>query len=161
MKVIATPEATVNPAPTMKVTATPEVTVEPTPTMKVTTTPEATVTPEVTEKPTVTSVPTRKPNTITKPAKVKLKSVKAIGKKKLKVTWNQNSGVSGYQVQYALNSNFTKEKKTKSAGKNEETKTLTGLKVKKYYYVRVRAYKKSGGKIVYGSWSTVKKCKVK
>ena len=114
-------------------------------------------------KDTQNPVSTSKPNTntVTKPAKVKLQSVKALGKKKLKVTWNQNSGVSGYQVQYALNSSFTKEKKTKNAGKSDKTKTLIGLKVKKYYYVRVRAYKKSNGKTVYGLWSTVKKCKVK
>lgn len=119
--------------------------------------------PANTPMPVITPIPTPKPVTIkvTKPAKVKLKSVKAIGKKKLKVTWKWDVGVSGYQVQYALNKSFTKGKKTKSAGKYAEVKTLTGLKTKKYYYVRVRAYKKSGSKTVYGSWSTVKKCKVK
>lgn len=45
-----------------------------------------------------------------------------------------------YQIQYADNKKFKK---------------------KKTYYIRVRAYKLDGSKKVYGSWSKVKKIKVK
>ena len=118
-----------------------------------------------TKQPIITPTPTSTPKTtttkVTKPAKVKIKSVKSTGKKKIKVTWKWDYKADGYQVQYALNKKFTKGKKTKNAGTYSEAKTLTKLKSKKYYYVRVRAYKKVDGKKVYGKWSTVKKCKVK
>lgn len=42
------------------------------------------------------------------------------------------------------------------------SKTLTGLKSKKKYYVKVRAFKKdSTGNWVYGKWSAVKAVKIK
>lgn len=42
-------------------------------------------------------------------------------------------------------------------GRTKSKKTIKKLSRKKKYYVQVRAYKKSGKKIVYGKWSA-KKC---
>lgn len=94
-----------------------------------------------------------------RPKKVTLKKVKALGKGKVKVTWKKLSGVSGYQVQYARNKKFTKAKKSKRCSVN--TVTLKSLKKGKTWYVRVRAYKKSGSGTTYGAWSGVKKVRVK
>ncbi len=98
---------------------------------------------------------------MTKPAKVKIKKVKKAGKKKLKVTWKWLLEADGFQIQYAQNKKFTKKKKTKNVSDWKTDQTLKGLKSKKTYYVRIRAYKKYLGSKVYGSWSKVKKCKVK
>lgn len=94
-------------------------------------------------------------------AKVKLKSVKAAGKKKLKISWKKSFGQNGYQIQCAINRKFTKNKKTVNSPANAVNKTIKGLKSKKTYYVRIRSCKIVSGKKYYGAWSNVKKCKVK
>ena len=65
----------------------------------------------------------------------------------------------GYQICYSTKKNMrgAKKKVTKKL-----SKTLTGLKSKKKYYVKVRAFKKdSTGNRVYGKWSAVKAVKIK
>ncbi len=100
-------------------------------------------------------------NTVKKPKRIIGLTVKSVSKKKLKVTWKRMTGVSGFEVQYAKNKTFTKGKKIKKYGSLTNAITLKKLKSKNIYYVRVRAYNQSGSKKVYGSWSKVKKCKVK
>ncbi len=66
---------------------------------------------------------------------------------------NKIAGVTGYQVQYATNAQFTKGVKTKRS--KSMSPTITGLKRRTRYYVRVRAYTKvSTGNYVYGSYSS-------
>ncbi|MBR3150195.1 MAG: fibronectin type III domain-containing protein [Eubacterium sp.] len=92
----------------------------------------------------------------------KLKSVKT-GKKQFKATWKKVKGVVGYQIQYSTTKKFTK-KTTKSAKikkANTTSKTIKKLKSGKKYFVRIRAYKKVGDKVVYSKWSKVKKVTVK
>lgn len=74
------------------------------------------------------------------------------------VKWKKVSGVTGYQVQYSTSSKFTsKTSKTATAKKDKTTaKTVSGLKSKTKYYVRVRTYKTSGKKKKYSSWSSAK-----
>jgi len=73
------------------------------------------------------------------------------------VKWKKNSSVTGYQIQYATNSKFTSGKKTVTVKKaSTVSKTVTGLKSAKKYYVRVRSYKTVGGKKFYSDWSKVK-----
>ena len=66
--------------------------------------------------------------------------------------------MTGYQVQYSTSSKFTsKTSKTATAKKDKTTaKTVSGLKSKTKYYVRVRTYKTSGKKKKYSSWSSAK-----
>lgn len=93
------------------------------------------------------------------PAKVKLKSVKAAGKKKVKVKVGKAAGkITGYEIKYAANKKF-KKAKTKSTTK--VTYTIKGLTSKKTCFVKVRAYKKVSGKKLYGAYSKVLKVKVK
>ena len=110
-----------------------------------------TATPKPTTPPTVTT-------TAAKPAKVKAVKVKA-KKKKLNVSWKKVSGATGYEVQYATNNKFTKNKKTVTVKKNKVT--LKNLKPKKKYFVKVRAYKLANGRKYFGKWSKVVKKKTK
>ena len=66
--------------------------------------------------------------------------------------------VTGYQVQYSLKNNFQGVKTKAFRG---TSLTVKGLKKKNVYYVRVRTYKKSGGKTYYSSWSAPKAVKTK
>ena len=97
---------------------------------------------------------------VKKPAKVKITKAKNVKTKKLTVKWKKTSKAKGYQIQIASNKKFTKGKKTKTLSKT--TYSFKKLKKNKYYYVRVRAYVyNSNHKKVYGSWSAVKKVKIK
>ena len=91
------------------------------------------------------------------PAKMKTPSVKA-GKKKLTVKWKKLGGGSQtYQI-YVLKKGTKKAKCYTSTG---SSKTIKKLSKKKYYYTKIRSYKKINGKTYYGSWSGTKKVKVK
>ncbi len=93
-----------------------------------------------------------------KPSKVKALKVK--GKKKsFRATWEKQSGISGYQIQYAKDRKLKKGKKSKFLKKNKLT--IKKLKKNKKYYFRVRAYKTENGKKVYGKWSKVKTVRIK
>lgn len=87
-------------------------------------------------------------------------------KKKFTVKWKkQASQTTGYQIQYSTNKSF-KSAKTVTVSKNKTTaKTISKLKAKKKYYVRIRTYKtvKVNGKYtkIYSSWSKAKSVKVK
>lgn len=73
-------------------------------------------------------------------------------------SWKKNIQAIGYQIQFAADSRFTKERKTVTVGKQSATRyKISGLKNKKTYYVRIRSYKRVGKKVLYSSWSTVKK----
>lgn len=98
---------------------------------------------------------------VSKPKTPVLKAVKA-GKKKMTVNWKKVNSITGYQVQYATNKGMTQNRKTVTVAKASATgRSITKLKSKKIYYVRVRAYKKVKGKTYYSKWSSIKKVKVK
>lgn len=113
---------------------------------------------EATTKPVVF---VRDQNTVKKPKKVSSLKVKKVGRRKLRVSWKWFAVQDGFKVQYALNRSFTKQKKSKMYNNLKDSITLKGLKRKKTYYVRVRAYRKKSGKKIYGKWSKVKKVKIK
>ncbi len=97
-----------------------------------------------------------------RPAAVNLSLVKSKGNQKILVKWTKNSMAHGYQVQYSTSKTFASGNQKKTIGGNANiAKTLSGLKANKTYYVRVRAYKKVGGKYYYSRWSSVKSVKVK
>ena len=91
-----------------------------------------------------------------------LKSAKG-GKKSATVTWTRPSKgqLRGYEVIFATDKNFKKNKKTFTVSSPSKTEwTFTGLKSGKKYYVKVRAYWPQSTN-VYSSWSKVKTVKVK
>ena len=88
------------------------------------------------------------------------------GKKKLTITWKkQTKETSGYQIQCSLKKNFKQVATVTVSGKKKSKVSLSGLKAKKNYFVRIRTYKnvKTNGKTVksYSNWSDVKKIKTK
>ena len=60
---------------------------------------------------------------------------------------------TGYQVQYSLYRNFKGAKVKVLRG---TSMNIRGLQGNKNYYVRIRAYKGSGGRAYYSAWSGVK-----
>ena len=95
------------------------------------------------------------------PQTTKVKKLTA-KKKSLKVYITKKSKeVTGYQVQYSTSKKFSGAK-TKTISKYKTTTcTLSKLKAKKTYYVRVRTYKTVKGKKYYSSWSSAKSKKTK
>ena len=108
-------------------------------------------------------VGTVKGSFIIKPAKVTLSKVSKPKSKTIKASWKKSGGkVSGYNVQVALNKSFTKGKKSCYIKSGSTTsKTIGKLKKGTKYYVRVRAYKKVGGKNYFGAYSKVLSVKTK
>ncbi len=95
------------------------------------------------------------------PSKTTLSSLTA-GSKKLTVKWTKKTTqVTGYQIQYSTSKSFSSVK-TKTVTKNSTAGvSLTGLKAKTTYYVRVRTYKVVNGAKYYSGWSTIKYKKTK
>lgn len=80
------------------------------------------------------------------------------GKGSLKLSWSTINDASGYQIRYSKNKSMKKGVVIKTIkGRSKYQKTIKKLSGRKKYYVQIRAYKKSGKKIVYGKWSS-KKC---
>lgn len=95
------------------------------------------------------------------PAKVSALTVKSKKKGQLQASFQKVKGAAGYQVAYSGSKKFTSAKK-KEAGANVKTKTITGLKAGKKYYIKVRAYcVDSAGNRIYGAYSAVKSVKTK
>ena len=103
------------------------------------------------KKITVTVVPTRP----------KLLSVTGPSATKMKVKWKKNAVASGYQIQYSLKSDFANSRKVTISKNSTVSKTIKNLKKGKKYYVRLRSFKKVGGKKYYSSWSAKKSVKVR
>ena len=81
-------------------------------------------------------------------------------KKQLTVQWKKSAG-AGYQLQYGLKASFAGAKTVTITSTKTVRKVLKSLKSGKVYYVRIRGYKKVGGKIYASKWSKAKKAKVK
>jgi beta-glucanase (GH16 family) len=114
------------------------------------------------EKPAQNIQPTTKKDVpitkITKPVRVKITQAKNVKKKKINIKFKKIKGVKGYQVRWCDNKKFNgyEEKRT------SKTKyTLKGLEKKATYFIKVRAYKVSNGRKLYGAWSKVKRVKIK
>ena len=89
-----------------------------------------------------------------------ISALKNNASKTLNVVWNKNTKGSGYEIQYATSSSFTKAKSTSSIGYKTVTKNIKGLTKGKTYYVRVRTLKTVGRTKYYSAWSSAKKVKI-
>ena len=106
------------------------------------------------------STPTPSATPVKKPGQVKGLKLKA-GKKEVTVNYKKVSGATSYKVTYSTGKKFKKAKTvTVKSGKTVK-KTISKLKSKKTYYVKVCAVKRVSGKNYTGKWSAVKKVKVK
>ena len=99
---------------------------------------------------------------VKKPSVPEVRSFRAKpGKKKLAFSWKKVPGAAGFQIQISTKKGF-KGAKTISVSKSNKTYTKKGLKTKKKYYIRIRAYKtyldkNKKTKRVYGKWIRISK----
>lgn len=140
-----------------KTTATPKTSGKP----KTTATPKTSGKPKTSAKPKTSEKPkedTGSSGTVKAPKKVKGVSIKNNKKKTLTITWKKVSGAKGYQLRFGTSKNLSGGSTAMLTGRRA---ALTDLTKGRVFYVKVRAYKLNGKKKVYGSYSTVKKGKVK
>ena len=96
--------------------------------------------------------------TVKKPARASIKSLRNIKKKKIVIKIKKMNGIKGYQIRYCDNRRFFGYE---SKFSKKLTETIKGLDKNSYYWIKVRAYTSKNGKKVYGTWSKVKKIKVR
>lgn len=89
-----------------------------------------------------------------------LSSLRNVSGRKVTVKWKKNSKAGGFQIQYGRNKKF-KAAATAKASAGSVTKTIAKLAKGKTYYVRIRSYKKTGGKTYYSAWSGARKVVVR
>lgn len=92
--------------------------------------------------------------------KISKPKVKKSSKTKIKISWINISGETGYQI--ARSTKKSKGYKVIKTIKSTKAKS-TAIKAKKKanYYYKVRAYKTVSGKKIYGPWSSPRKYKLK
>ena len=157
-----TAEVTTTSEPTTEAPTTAEVTTTSEPTTEAPTTAEVTTTLKPTTEVTTTLEPTTNGKTTTRVDGVNKKSlkqtkilkVKKLKNRKVRITFKKVSKAKIYRIQYSTDRKFKKNVRTKRTGKT--TYLLRKLRVRKRYYVRVRAIV---GKDK-GKWSSVKSFKV-
>lgn len=99
---------------------------------------------------------------VTVPKVSKVKKFDATAKKKgLTLTWKKVSGAKGYKIQVSTKKNF-KGAKSYTVSKSKKKYTISDLKEKKKYYIRIcayKTYKDTEGKTqkVYGKYVTINK----
>ena len=94
-------------------------------------------------------------------ARPAITSLKNSSSRKMTVKWGKNTKANGYEIQYCLKSNFASGRKTVTISKSSTiTTTIKNLLKGKIYYVRVRTFKKVGGKKYYSAWSVIRKLKI-
>ena len=101
------------------------------------------------------------------PKGTSLKKLKR-ARKAVTVIWKKQpvrmskSRITGYQIRFATNRKFTKNKKTVTVkGYKKVSKKITKLIGKKKYYVKVRTYLTVGGVKYYSPWSKVRTIKTR
>lgn len=115
--------------------------------------------------PSVKPVVTPQSSEITDLKSVKMLKPKA-GKKSVVVKWKKLSKsklkkIKKIEIQYGLDKNFKTGFKSTFASAKKTTKKISKLKKGKKYYVRIRAYTKSGGVVHVSKWTKAKSFKVK
>ena len=75
------------------------------------------------------------------------------------VDWAQKGSATGYDVEYSVNANMNGAASRHLTANKPDTLTVSGLAGGKVYYVRVRSYTNTNGKVYYGAWSDVKSIK--
>ncbi|MBQ6019187.1 MAG: leucine-rich repeat protein, partial [Clostridia bacterium] len=74
----------------------------------------------------------------------------------MNVKWKQNEAASGYQIQYATNSDFSGAKTVTVKYSESVSKTIQGLTKGNTYYVRLRVYATVDEVNYYSTWNTAK-----
>lgn len=77
------------------------------------------------------------------------------------VRWKRNSQADGYRIEYSQSSKFSRAGIKEISGRKTVSAVLKGLAKGKKYFVRIIAYRISGGKKIYGPQSAVKTAKIR
>ena len=88
-------------------------------------------------------------------------SKNAVTVKWKKISKEKRKVVRKVQIQYSTDGKFRKDVKNKLVSAKKTSYRIKGLKTNKKYYVRVRAYTKSGSEVRVSKWSGVKAAVVK
>lgn len=95
------------------------------------------------------------------PKKMNISKVSSPQKKCIKVNWGKDKTVTGYELYLSTRKDFQKETFSRIYRSGTTSMFTGGLQSKKYYYIKIRAYKKIGQQKYYGAWSNVKSIKIK
>ena len=96
------------------------------------------------------------------PTGTTLTGAKNISRKKVQLSWKANRYATGYEIQYSTNKSFRSGVIKKAVSRTSTTRyKISSLKKGKTYYIRIRTYKKTGGKKYYSSWSKVKSVRIR
>lgn len=95
------------------------------------------------------------------PSKPSLRTVKSPAKKIITAKWKKDKTITGYQFYMSTNKSFKTGTLAREYKSNKTQFKIFGWKSKKTYYLKMRNYKKVGGKKIYSDWSSVRKVKVK
>lgn len=99
--------------------------------------------------------------TVNKKVVTTKKGNKTTKKYYVKVNWKKNTGATGYEITFATDKNFTKNKYVRTVSNKTTACTLSGAKANKTYYVRIRSYKTVDGKKYYSGYSDTRKVTMK
>ena len=94
------------------------------------------------------------------PKKMTLTTAKSPAKKTLLLKWKRDKDATKYEVQLCMKKDFKEKTLSRRFGKKVVKQKIKNMR-SKTWYVRIRAWKKVGGKTYYGIWSKVKKVKIK
>lgn len=92
---------------------------------------------------------------------MKIKSVKSPKKKYIDISWSKDNTATGYNLYISVDKNFKSNTFERWFKKNTLSMYTNGMKSKRTYYVKIRAYKTVGNKKFCGVWSSTKKVKIK
>ena len=94
------------------------------------------------------------------PKKMTLTTVKSPAKKTLFLKWKKDKEATKYEVQLCMKKDFKEKTLSRRFGKKVVKQKIKNMR-SKTWYVRIRVWKKVGGKTYYGIWSKVKKVKIR
>ncbi|MGN0469253.1 MAG: fibronectin type III domain-containing protein, partial [Acutalibacteraceae bacterium] len=83
------------------------------------------------------------------------------GSKKAALSWNKQTGATGYVVYMATSKDGKYSKVATVKGNSKTSYTKTDLTKGKTYYFKVAAYTTAGSNTIYGAFSSVKSAKIK
>lgn len=93
----------------------------------------------------------------TRPLKMTVDKLTTPAKRTIKTSWNVAQGITGYQVQWSTNSDFSSNYKSVYVTDANATYTnLATARSNQKYYVRIRSYKTRNGTKKYSTWSVAK-----
>ena len=81
-----------------------------------------------------------------------ISNIKKSQNTRYKIVWKKNKKADGYKIQISTSKKF----KIKEISTYKFNPKIYGMKKKKSYYVRIRAYKVDGKQLHYSAWSNIK-----